>query len=450
MSPLKNTDVRGEVITMDGVKRDVSRVITGKVTDKDGNPVSFASVKIKGTNTGVSADANGAYSIKVKPNSILIISAAGFTETEVPVGQQSVINTILENDKNVSLGETVITFTVGSIRRDPDEYYGSLDKLKRVAVLLVKDETTGKAIQNANLIVQSSYADISDTALTDRKGMYKIKGIMDNEEYEIKVSAAGYEPNEFTIDESDFKDRKKVWEVLLKKQKFTEKEITKQNINSTIAGIVPGSQVRSQSVAKLGTETRVRMGAVNTINVGGEAIYVVDGTIAPKKVDINPDDIDDITVLQGPAAAELFGPDGANGAIIITTRKAKEKVLDTVAVNADYIGRRSGGMRVSYKISYLAETKAKLMTMLTDSLKVYPNPVARNNSFSVALKLREAGEYQLQFSDASGRVLLQKQFITTAKKYTETVQPQNWPAGVYHVRVFSKNKLISSTSFIFK
>ncbi len=37
-----------------------SRVVTGKVTDIDGNPVSFASVKIKGSSTGVSADANGA------------------------------------------------------------------------------------------------------------------------------------------------------------------------------------------------------------------------------------------------------------------------------------------------------------------------------------------------------------------------------------------------------
>ena len=38
-----------------------SRVVTGKVTDIDGNPISFASVKVKGTSTGVSADANGAY-----------------------------------------------------------------------------------------------------------------------------------------------------------------------------------------------------------------------------------------------------------------------------------------------------------------------------------------------------------------------------------------------------
>ena len=48
-------------------------VRTGKVTDADGNPVAFATIKIKGTNTGLSADANGAYSIKVNPGAVLVI-----------------------------------------------------------------------------------------------------------------------------------------------------------------------------------------------------------------------------------------------------------------------------------------------------------------------------------------------------------------------------------------
>ena len=56
----------------------VNRIITGKVTDIDGNPVSFASVKIKGTNTGVSVDANGAYSLKVNSKNILVVTSASF------------------------------------------------------------------------------------------------------------------------------------------------------------------------------------------------------------------------------------------------------------------------------------------------------------------------------------------------------------------------------------
>ncbi|MBL0144812.1 MAG: carboxypeptidase-like regulatory domain-containing protein [Chitinophagaceae bacterium] len=77
-----------------------SRVVTGKITDKEGNPVPFASVKVKGTQTGVSADANGAFSLKVKNTDVLELSGAGFKVVEVPVGTQTVLSTTLEkNDK---------------------------------------------------------------------------------------------------------------------------------------------------------------------------------------------------------------------------------------------------------------------------------------------------------------------------------------------------------------
>jgi len=43
-----------------------NRVVTGKVTNSDGSAVPNATIKVRGTPTGLSADANGAYSIKVK------------------------------------------------------------------------------------------------------------------------------------------------------------------------------------------------------------------------------------------------------------------------------------------------------------------------------------------------------------------------------------------------
>jgi TonB-dependent SusC/RagA subfamily outer membrane receptor len=64
--------------------------ITGRITDnKGGNPVPFAMVKIKGTNTGVSADANGSYSIRISPvttkKHILVFAAVGYTTKEITV-----------------------------------------------------------------------------------------------------------------------------------------------------------------------------------------------------------------------------------------------------------------------------------------------------------------------------------------------------------------------------
>ncbi|HRI25263.1 MAG TPA: VIT domain-containing protein [Ferruginibacter sp.] len=96
------------------------------------------------------------------------------------------------------------------------------------------------------------------------------------------------------------------------------------DVNNALAGKVAGVQVRSQSAAKLGAETVIRIRGENSLGVGNGALYVLDGTIMPNGTGINPDDIEDISVLQGPAAAALFGPDGANGAIVITTKKAKK------------------------------------------------------------------------------------------------------------------------------
>jgi len=220
-----------------------SRVVTGKVTDADGNPVSFATIKIKGTQTGLSADANGAYSIKVNPGAVLIISGASFKETEVPVGTQNVLNTILEKG-GTELKEVVVTSAFG---------------IKRAA------RSTASNVQNVT----------GDQLNTIRA----------------------------------------------------------QNVNDALAGKVAGAQVQSQSAAKLGAATVVRLrGENNLAGPGGGALYVVDGTIISNAADINVDDIEDVSVLQGPAAAALFGSEGANGAIVITTKKAKRGTSGKVGI----------------------------------------------------------------------------------------------------------------------
>ncbi|MEI9947282.1 MAG: SusC/RagA family TonB-linked outer membrane protein [Chitinophagaceae bacterium] len=84
-----------------------NRTITGKITNPDGIPVSFASVTVKGTTKGVSSDVNGNFSIDVARNSILLITAAGYQNIEVNVGDQTVINSMLTAEN--TLGEVVVT-----------------------------------------------------------------------------------------------------------------------------------------------------------------------------------------------------------------------------------------------------------------------------------------------------------------------------------------------------
>jgi TonB-dependent SusC/RagA subfamily outer membrane receptor len=91
---------------------------------------------------------------------------------------------------------------------------------------------------------------------------------------------------------------------------------------------------------------------------------VVDGTILPNSNDINMDDVEDISVLSGPAASAILGSQGANGAIIITTKKAKlvggramgvevkpvwHPSLHSARLQNDYAG---GNVSDMYKYSY--------------------------------------------------------------------------------------------------
>ncbi|RFZ92625.1 SusC/RagA family TonB-linked outer membrane protein [Mucilaginibacter conchicola] len=100
--------------------------------------------------------------------------------------------------------------------------------------------------------------------------------------------------------------------------------VRQTNVNNALAGKVAGLQVRSQSAGALGRQTEVRLRGASGFGTGNGAIYIVDGTIVTNIDDINNDDIESVTVLQGPASSAQFGPQAANGAILITLAKARK------------------------------------------------------------------------------------------------------------------------------
>jgi TonB-linked SusC/RagA family outer membrane protein len=84
------------------------RKVTGKVEAADG-PLPGATVLLKGSNIGISADATGAFTINVRgANPVLVISAIGYKSQEVAIGNQTVVNVRLEDDVN-ALTEVVVT-----------------------------------------------------------------------------------------------------------------------------------------------------------------------------------------------------------------------------------------------------------------------------------------------------------------------------------------------------
>jgi TonB-dependent starch-binding outer membrane protein SusC len=86
------------------------RKVSGKVTDSsNGDALPGASITVKGTSTGVTTDASGAYSISVPNNNATIVfSFVGYTQKEMVVGNQSTINVNLDSDTQ-SLQEVVVT-----------------------------------------------------------------------------------------------------------------------------------------------------------------------------------------------------------------------------------------------------------------------------------------------------------------------------------------------------
>lgn len=104
------------------------------------------------------------------------------------------------------------------------------------------------------------------------------------------------------------------------------KEIEERPVTSVTAaleGNAPGVQVNN-TVGTPGSEPTIRIRGFNSINGSNAPLYVVDGIPYNGSIaDLNPADIESMSVLKDAASAALYGNKGANGVILITTKKAK-------------------------------------------------------------------------------------------------------------------------------
>jgi len=108
------------------------------------------------------------------------------------------------------------------------------------------------------------------------------------------------------------------------------------SVDNALQGRIAGLQVNAAS-GVAGAPSKVTIRGTNSIGAGGQPLYVVDGIIintqdiSPGNLgsgtnplsDINQNDIESIDVLKDAAAAAIYGSRGANGVILITTKKGK-------------------------------------------------------------------------------------------------------------------------------
>ena len=104
------------------------------------------------------------------------------------------------------------------------------------------------------------------------------------------------------------------------------KEIEERPVTSVTAaleGNAPGVQVNN-TTGTPGSEPTIRIRGFNSINGDNSPLYVVDGIPYNGSIsDLNPADIESMSVLKDAASAALYGNKGANGVILITTKRAK-------------------------------------------------------------------------------------------------------------------------------
>ena len=212
------------------VARPQTAPVTGQVKDEKGDPVPFATVKVKGKSTTVSADQAGTFSITAARGATLVFTGAGFETSEVLVGNEATVSVALKSTS--TLNEVVVT-ALGIQRQAKDLGY-STTRIRNAEL------TQGKAVNLQN-------------GLTG-----KVSGL---------------------------------------------------NITTVNSGVFE--------------ETKIVLRGIRSLTGNNQPLLVVDAIPTPLSFisTINPNDISDVTILKGASGAAIYGPDGVNGVILVTTRR---------------------------------------------------------------------------------------------------------------------------------
>jgi len=273
------------------------KTITGKVLGEDNRPLSGVTIQIKGTKIGATTNQNGTFSIKADPKQTLIFTSLNYFKKEVLIGSKTEVNVQLTPSQD-QLDEVVVVAM--DIKRNSRELGYSTQNV------------TGKDIQSTQRdnFVNSLQGRVAGITVTPTTG------------------AAGASSG-----------------IILRG--FNTLSGTNQPL-FIVDGIILDNST------------------LNTNSQGGAGIGLAsdlpnrNNDYTNRIADINPNDIDNVTVLKGPEATALYGSQASNGAIVITTKKSKStsgKILVTydnnfrsqeinrfAQVNSDYGPGSSNGI----------------------------------------------------------------------------------------------------------
>jgi TonB-linked SusC/RagA family outer membrane protein len=172
---------------------------------------------------------------------------------------------------------------------------------------------------------------------------------------------------------------------VVKSEELEKRQVS--NVSNALAGAVAGVQVQSSN-GQPGTSATIRVRGVGSINAGSSPLYVVDGVPFDGDLSsINTADIESMTVLKDAASTALYGARGANGIIMITTKKGSSK-----------------GARITF------EVKAGVNSRAVKNYDVLTSP--QNYTETAYQAIYNAGIYNLHYTPAQANAYANKKLIT--------------------------------------
>ena len=236
------------------------KTVTGRVTDEQGSPLPAVSVVIRGTTTGTSSNAQGTYSLRVAEGQVLQFRFIGTVAVSRLVGADNTINV--------------------QLRRTPTT-------LDAVVVTALGQTTQQRALGTAQQTVQGS-----DIAGTQRENF--INALQGRVAGVTVVSTSGTPGASTSI---------------------VIRGVSQISSNNQPLMIVDGLPIDNKTMT---TGTMASDAPNSSSSFDNRKVDFTN-----RGADLNPEDIETLTVLKGPEASALYGIDAANGAIVITTKRGQ-------------------------------------------------------------------------------------------------------------------------------
>jgi len=319
---------------------------------------------------------------------------------------------------------------------------------------VVTDAANGNPLQGVRIFVNKT----SVGTVTDAKGVFQLS--VPSQHKMLTASFVGYKTLEVPVSTSmNIKmevNQKMLDEAIVvaygtvKKSSFTgsasdvkseeiSQHVTSNAVNAVV-GKVAGLQASSTS-GDPGSAPTIRIRGIGSMTADGSApLYIVDG--APTELginNINPQDIESISVLKDAAASAIYGARGANGVIIVTTKRAKKGQPAKITLDAKF-GSNSRLVPQYDVISDPAEYYETQYRAMYNSIAYHGGTAAQAYAYANTnlLDRNNGGLGYLVYTVPKGENLIGTNFKLNPHAtlgYTDgtyTYRPDNWYDETFH------------------